>query len=109
MPVIVTTDMYSGVPNPAWELTDDQATQLKTLLSEARKPTELRSPAGFGLLGYRGFLISAHGEEALPGRSRVFDGVLDIGEPEQQNYVDHDSKVEQFLLSTAGPALEKPQ
>ena len=109
MPVIVTLDTYSGIPNPTWELSDQQALQLRALLQEEKEMTNLRAPAGTGRLGYRGFLISTVGELSLPKKALVFDGVLDIGASDQPNYVDKNSKIEEFLLSTAGPALRQEE
>jgi hypothetical protein len=109
MSVIVTLDMYSGLPNPTWELNEAQVRQLKELLAENKEVSHLRSPAGLSHLGYRGFVISTIGEISIPKKALVFDGILDIGESDQPNYVDHDSRLELFLLETAGTSLHEDE
>lgn len=105
MPVIVTLDMYSGRPNPSWEVTDADAKKLRKLLGKKRKISTTSSPGSTGLLGYRGLLIATADDPALPRTMRAFDGILEVASLDTPNYVDHDSEVEDFLLSTAGSLL----
>lgn len=105
MTVIVTLDMYSGRPNPSWELTESQAKALDGLLSTQKEPTSIRAPASFGRLGYRGLILTTIGEQSLPKALRVFDGILESTGQETQNFVDPGSEVELFLVGTAGPSL----
>jgi hypothetical protein len=105
MPTLVTLDIYSGRPNPTWELSPSQVAQLRKHLTSARTPTALQSPASKGRLGYRGFHVESLGEPNFPERSRIFDGVMDIGDAMTPNFVDHNSKSEAFLLSTAGDSI----
>jgi hypothetical protein len=52
---LVELDLFSGRPNPAWELDDATTKQLRRLLgSLAAVPTRPQEPPG---LGYRGFRI----------------------------------------------------
>lgn len=53
--VTVELDVFSGQPNPRWELTDDQASEFVTILG--RLPTTQASQASPEGLGYRGFVL----------------------------------------------------
>ena len=105
MPVIVTVDMYSGRPNPSWELSPADARKLQQLLAQNRAVTPVQSAALAGRLGYRGLIVTSVAEPAGPGELRVFDGVLETTPAAARNFVDRDSEVEQFLLDTAGPGV----
>ena len=105
MTLIVSVDMYSGLPNPTWELSEEQFAQLKELLSTEREPTPQKSSASTGKLGYRGLRIEAVNEVAPLGFKRVFDGILDTGSSSDLNLVDADSRVEEFLIETAGSQI----
>jgi hypothetical protein len=56
---LVELDLFSGRPNPTWELDDRSAQQLAQLI-ESLPPTHLPPPEPPGL-GYRGFRVSAGG------------------------------------------------
>lgn len=109
MSVIVTLDMYSGRPNPSWEIPDTEAKKLAKLLSKKRMPSAVTSPGAAGILGYRGLILSSPGEGIVPKQMRAFDGILEVPNLEIQNIVDHDSGVETFLLGTAGNAITKEE
>ncbi len=71
-PVRVVLGIYSGRPDPAWTLTDEQAAALDRAL--ARLPRAVGEPPSGGL-GYHGFtiiraagtLVAYHGAIAAPG------------------------------------------
>jgi hypothetical protein len=105
MATTITVRMYSGVPDPTWELTHKQERDLDSLLKQSRKLTLQQSSAALGRLGYRGFEISSTNQNDIPAKSLVFDGIVDIGESDDINFVDGNSDIELFLLRTAGPSL----
>lgn len=109
MSLIITLDMYSGRPNPSWEVSDTDAKKLRKLLAKKRKISTISSPGSVGQLGYRGLIITTEGDLALPKMMRAFDGVLEVASLGTPNYIDHDSEIEDFLLSTAGQALDNDE
>lgn len=109
MAIIVTLDIYSGNPNPTWELSSEQADNLRALFSQDRQMTKMRAPASSGKLGYRGFALSTVGELSVPSKALVYDGVIDVGTSVQPNYIDNESQFEKFLLGTAGIALKQTE
>jgi hypothetical protein len=78
-PVRVELDVFSGRPNPAWDLSPDEEAELARLI--AGLPPSRRS-LDEGGLGYRGFVIRATtGAEArMPDEVRVHHGVVRVSE-----------------------------
>jgi hypothetical protein len=75
MPLHVEIDVYSGRPNPSFDLTGSEAAELFALLHNLPR-TQSRPPEGG--LGYRGFVVSGETGLApdLPARVRVFSGFI---------------------------------
>lgn len=109
MTVIVTLDMYSGLPNPSWELSDEDAQKLKAMLASRVQISSATSPGALSRLGYRGLIVSASDPNLAPSVLRAFDGILEAASLAQPNVIDHDSEVELFLLGTAGTALRRDE
>ena len=71
-------DVFSGRPNPAWQLTSSDSEDLVKLLSqlpETDKHKEVRDDG----LGYRGFILSVTGAgpaAKLPATIRIFKGFV---------------------------------
>lgn len=105
MAIVVTLDMYSGRPNPSWEVSDVDAKKLRKLLMKKRQMSTVVSPGSAGRLGYRGLLLSSPDATGLAKTMRAFDGVLEVASLDARSYVDHGSEVEEFLIGTAGAAL----
>jgi len=100
MSVTVTVLMYSGRPNPGWELNDDEIEHLSGMLKSDRKFTNQISSASFGRLGYSGYAVVSHNDSRLPSHLQVFNGVVNINDHLYPNFMDEDNDVERFLLST---------
>ena len=65
MPAIVTLDIYSGVPNPSWTLSDDQVQELQRKIG--RTSGAEAQGGSLPVLGYRGFIIRPVESEHAPG------------------------------------------
>ena len=101
MSTIVTLDIFSGRPNPVWQLTEQQDSELAEKLTSARTLTTQRPSGVFGGLGYRGFVISRSVDDPRgPMRFTAHEGVLDhgFGAP---NQID-DIGLKSWLAGTAG-------
>jgi hypothetical protein len=71
--VTVELDAYSGLPNPEWILTPEEAGELSDLLREL--PEAAVPPPRTDRLGYRGFRISnPGGEGGIPERLYIAAG-----------------------------------
>jgi hypothetical protein len=109
MATIVTALIYSGVPNPTWELNPKQEARLKKLISEKKEVTFQMSALSLGNLGYKGFLIESTDKSFLPQKTFLFDGVIDMMDSSIPNFVDKNSKIESFLLDTAAISLAEEE
>jgi hypothetical protein len=104
MSATVTLHIYSGRPDPAWELTDDQVQELSDRISQIQNTTLLK-PAGLaGALGYRGFSITSVREKYLDPHVYVHGGVVDLDRFDLNRITDVPD-LEEWLLSTAGDAV----
>ena len=92
----VTLNIFSGRPDPRWDLTDDQTQELIERLSRAGTPTGDSPPGALRGLGYRGFEIR---QADHPSAIHVHGGV--VGTPgAAPNNLDHSREIERFLLDT---------
>lgn len=105
MSVTVTLHVFSGRTDPAWELTDDQVTELADRLSRISKTTFLKPPGIAGPLGYRGFTITSVREKAFEPVMYVHAGIVDSSRF-GVNLSTDTPDLEDWLLSTGGTAVE---
>src|SRR5207248_1561861 len=92
-------DVFSGRPNPSWELTPQEAQELVKRLT-GLVPAN-RAPAQGGL-GYRGFTIANPDKVAgLPAQIRVFNGVIGLSENGRTTYYHDTHNVEDWLIGLA--------
>lgn len=107
MSVVVTLHVFSGRPDPSWELSAAEAQQLVARLKAVQDRTLSKPPGIYGALGYRGFTITSVGEPHLESEIYVHAGIADIARYEM-NLALNSSDLEQWLLSTGQGVLEKP-
>lgn len=100
--VTVSCQIYSGVPDPSWALSEAQIEQLIKLIGGLQQTTTLKPPAVAGRLDYRGFLVRAETRKMLAPEIvlLVHAGIIDRARL-TLNVVDEGNKVERFLLKTA--------
>jgi hypothetical protein len=102
--VEVELDIFSGMPNPAWVLDDDQAARFQTLLSAASKASRGELA---GNLGYRGFIVTlkqgvtVQSVRVQNGTVHVFNGGTAL------RFKDEDRQLEQWLLNAAKPHVDR--
>jgi len=61
--MIVTVDLFSGRPNPAWRLSDRDRARLLERLSGRALPAATEADT---ILGFRGFIVSASSDDEMP-------------------------------------------
>ncbi len=92
-------DVFSGRPNPSWELTPQDAKELARRLTSMAPAS--RAPAEGGL-GYRGFTIANPDKMAdLPVQISVFNGVIGLSENGHTTYYSDTNGVEDWLIRLA--------
>jgi hypothetical protein len=105
MSVTVTLNIFSGRPNPAWELTEDEATELADRLASIDRTTLMKPPGIAGGLGYRGFTIESVRERNLEPEVYVHAGIVDVARFDL-NLATDAPDLEQWILSTAGDQVD---
>jgi len=96
-------DIFSGMPNPTWSLTDAEADSFVRRLAALppSSPSELS-----GNLGYRGFIVQCT-QRAKTQLIRIQKGTVQISEGATDVYAsDKDRKLERWLLNTGKPHLD---
>ena len=84
----VEIDVYSGRPNPQFDLSEPFSAELGHMLRDLPLANRTEPQPG---LGYRGFVVTAETAAALPVKLRVFDGLIIIDDGQQVKvYLDRD-------------------
>ena len=97
--MIVELDIFSGRPNPTWDLSKDQADEFASRLTDL--PPCDRVPT-VGGLGYRGFEVRNPGERAdLPARIRVLHGFIYLVEDARTRCFVDEKGIEPWLMEQA--------
>jgi len=104
----VELDIFSGRPNPVWELTAPQATEFMArfqMLQSIEKP-----PSGANGLGYRGFVVRpAAGVLNGFDEVRVYRGVAVAREGNRAKaFTDPERVLERQLLSSSRDHIPEP-
>jgi hypothetical protein len=101
--VEVELDIFSGMPNPTWVLSNDEADSfLKQLAAKPRTSARELS----GNLGYRGFIVQGT-QGAVTQLVRVQNGAVQISEGATTVYArDENRDLERWLLQTGKPHLK---
>jgi hypothetical protein len=99
----VELDIFSGMPNPAWTLTNAEAESfVKQLAALSATPARELS----GNLGYRGFIVQCT-QEATTQLIRIQNGAVHLSKGETNVYAyDEGRQLERWLLDTGRPHLK---
>ncbi len=99
----VSLGLYSGRPDPSWELSEEEATALTALLESL--PRVDGSPPSGGL-GYHGFGIERLTPEGMPRLLVAFEGTVSDPLSSHLSYLDDPERsVERFLLESGRDRL----
>jgi hypothetical protein len=99
----VSLGLYSGLPDPSWELSDEEATALTALL-ESLPRVDGSAPSGG--LGYHGLTIERLTPEGMPRLLVAFDGAVSDPLSSHLSYLDDPERsVERFLLESGRDRL----
>jgi len=95
----VELNVYSGRPNPAWELSENERAELVARLKDLPVADAAISDAG---LGYRGFVILKLGRTGeLPRRIRVYGGIVAMENGGHPRFYRDTHEIEPYLLEQA--------
>jgi hypothetical protein len=101
--VQVELDIFSGMPNPSWILTNEEANSFAAQLATLPRTSAAELA---GNLGYRGFIVQVT-REINPRLIRIQRGTVHISEGASTVYAhDEERKLERWLLYTGKPYLK---
>ena len=105
MSTTVTMHVYSGRPDPTWQLTSQEEEQLSERIRGLTNYTD-RKPSGvMGGLGYRGFSLRRAVETpAGPLNLFVHEGIIDQGAGLPS--ITDQAEIDRWLLATAGGSVD---
>jgi hypothetical protein len=103
--IVVNIGLFSGLPNPEMELTDDIASQFADLVKSTLGKEPIHPPPPPKLGEFYGFLIQTPDQKAkslgLPPQIYVFSGVLTNMAREKQTHWRDAAGIERFLIRLA--------
>lgn len=102
--VKVTVLLFSGRPDPTFQLTDAaQLAQMGAMLKEApRQESGGRETILPAILGYKGIVVENPAALAeLPRRFAVYGGAIEVGTERKQFFADPGNRLASFLLESA--------
>jgi hypothetical protein len=99
----VELDIFSGMPNPTWTLTNAEADSFVKQLDALRRASARELS---GNLGYRGFIVQCT-QGANTQLIRIQNGTVHISKGGMNVYAyDEDRELERWLLNTGRPHLK---
>ena len=100
----VELDIFSGLPNPTWELPAADTAALTRMIGGLTQSSAVDLPSP---LGYRGFVVSVDEPESGSAATIVaYQGIVEYRGHETKCYADPDKLVERWLLATARPYID---
>lgn len=99
--VEVELDIFSGMPNPTWVLTEVEADSLAQRLAQLPETSAGELP---GHLGYRGFIVRVT-EGARTQEIRIWAGAVHVSNGATRRAADQDRALEWWLLRSGRPYL----
>ena len=107
--VTVEVLIFSGRPNPTWQLQDTNRLRALKVKLNALPEALKEEPAGWSRLGFAGFRIHGGKVLGLPDNIRVYQGVIQIGQGKAAKHVKDTVGLEQWLIKEAKlQPLEQP-
>ncbi|MBD1874380.1 hypothetical protein H6F75_12880 [Nodosilinea sp. FACHB-131] len=95
-PVAVELDVFSGRPNPVWNLSEAQCAEVEQHIDQLPEVAD-ESLQSLPALGYRGLIIHYENQQGVRDFIRIYRGVSQSEEIQLQ---DPDRKLEKWLIST---------
>ncbi len=99
----VTLDIFSGRPNPRWELSQEQTSQFLKQILKLKNKENFHADSSKDDLGYRGFIAEEENFEQKIRRFSVYNGIVNVVENNNSSYQleDKEHSIERWLLQTA--------
>jgi len=104
--VHVEADVYSGRPNPAWELSEADATRFGAWIKSLAAVSPEAGDSAAAALGYRGLVVTERFGQRL-NRLRISHGVVssELGPSDVRHWSDSGRRLEHWLLESGRETL----
>lgn len=101
-PASVELDVFSGQPNPTWNLSESQCAEIQQHIDRLPETAgeSLQSPPA---LGYRGFVIHYENPQGVRESIRIYRGIV---QAERLQLRDADRELENCLLNTGQDLID---
>src|ERR1700680_482524 len=101
--VKVTVLLFSGRPDPTFQLTEPEQLRLSALVKDAPRLERLgREEVIPAILGYKGIVVeNAGGPRELPARLAVYGGSIEVGTERREFRADQGNRFASYLLELA--------
>ena len=97
-----TLDIYSGRPNPSWELSQQQSSEFLKKISKLETKENFQADPGKYRLGYRGFIVEEENIARKFRKFEVYSGIVNVVENDTSYALDDRGYgIERWLLQTA--------
>jgi hypothetical protein len=107
MATTVTLSLYSGKPNPSWNLDDSQIGELSRKIHALTHTIPINPPETTEGLGYSGFTIDTARFQSLNSHIHIYAGVITLNHLETK--VEKIPELEAWLLSTGTHVLDQKE
>lgn len=103
----VTLDIFSGRPNPSWDLSQEQSSEFSTKILKLKTKENFHVDSSKYELGYRGFIVEEANFAQKSRRFEVFNGIVNVVENFSSDMLeDKECSIEKWLLQTAPDELD---
>jgi hypothetical protein len=103
--VRVTLDIFSGRPNPSWELSQSQNYEFLKQISKLESGANLQFDSSKYSLGYRGFIVEEE-RTSFVRRVEAYQGIVKVVENDSTYTLeDKEYSIEMWLLQTTPQGL----
>ena len=105
----VKLDVFSGRPNPSWELSQEHSSEFLKKISKLKTKENFQFDSSKYELGYRGFIVEEEANLAQKSRRfEIYNGIVNVVE-NNSSYTLEDKgySIERWLLQTAPNSLDE--
>ena len=98
----VILDIFSGRPNPRWELSEELTSQFLKKILKLKTKENFHSDLSNGVLGYRGFIVEEANFAQTLRRFYIYNGTVNVTK-DNSSYMleDKEYSIEKWLLETS--------
>ena len=102
MEMHVILDIFSGQPNPRWELSQEQTSQFLKKIMKLQTKENYHADSSKNELGYRGFIVEEANFAQKLRRFYIYNGIVNVIENNSSYALeDKEYSIERWLLQTA--------